>query len=298
MKKIPRWLICTLLTMLLWGVWGFLSKPVADRLSSWQTQTVSAAGLLPVIGFLLASKAIRNGARPRRGFWLAFGSGVIGSVGNVAYYAALGAGGKAAAVTPITAMYPAVTIGLAILLLRERLNPTQFVGVVLSLIALYVFNVGADSAWLSPWLALALIPVGLWGVAALMQKYSANDASGELATLGFLLGILPVSLLTPLWVSMNWRISADTWGLGLLLGLAFGLGNLTLIFAYGSGGKASVVTPMAGLYSLVTIPLAVFALGEKVAMREAFGIGLALLAALALSYEKPPGPSQQIPPPG
>ena len=50
----------------------------------------------------------------------------------------------------------------------------------------------------------------------------------------------------------------------LLLGFLFGLGNLTLIFAYGTGGKAAIVTPMASLYSLVTIPCAIVWLGERI----------------------------------
>src|SRR6266404_3699059 len=87
------WLIYTFLTVLLWGGWGLVSKPVSDKLSAWQVQTVSALGLLPVIGVLAFSKKLREGTRPRRGFWLAFGSGVVGCLGNIAYYRSLGAGG-------------------------------------------------------------------------------------------------------------------------------------------------------------------------------------------------------------
>ena len=76
-------------------------------------------------------------------------------------------------------------------------------------------------------------------------------------------------------------------GKRVTVGLLYGLGNLTLMFAYGTGGKASVVTPMAGLYSAVTIPLAVLVLGERVTGREGLGMALALAAAAALSYEKP-----------
>src|SRR5262249_21263639 len=93
---IPRpWLMCTLITMVLWGGWGFISKPAAESLSPWQVQTLSAVGLAPVIALLTLSKTIRTG-RLGRAFWLAFGSGVIASLGNIAYYEALAAGGKAA----------------------------------------------------------------------------------------------------------------------------------------------------------------------------------------------------------
>jgi uncharacterized membrane protein len=281
----PRWLTYTLLTMLLWGGWGFVSKPLADKLSPWQMQALSALGLAPVIAFLVFSKNLRSGASARRGFWLAFASGLIAGLGNVAYYQALAAGGKAADVTPLTALYPVVTIVLAILLLGERLNKVQGLGIAFSLTAMYFFNVGADSGWVNQWLLVALIPIGLWGVAALLQKCAANHASSELATTAFLLGGLPMSLFSPLFVSMTWKLPPATYGLALAVGLLFGLGNLTLIFAYSLGGKASVVTPMAGLYSLVTIPLAVVILGEKVSGREGVAIALALGAAIALSRE-------------
>lgn len=284
----PRWLIYTILTMLLWGGWGLVSKPVADRLSPWQAQALSAIGLLPVIALLAFSKNLRSGKKSRPGFWLAFAGGIIASLGNVAYYKALGAGGKAAAVTPLTALYPVVTIALAMVFLRERLNPVQGVGVLTSLAAMYFFNVGSESGWLTPWLGLAFIPIALWGASALLQKCATTMASSELATVAFLLGDLPISLLIPFCMTLNWSLPGVTWVLVLALGLLFGLGNLALIFAYGSGGKASVVTPMAGLYSLVTIPMAVLILGEHVTAREWLGISFALAAAAALAYEKPP----------
>jgi transporter family protein len=290
----PRWLIHTLLTMLLWGGWGVVSKPLADILSPWQLQALSALGPLPVACFLVLTQKGRLGPNSRRGFLLAFASGAIASVGNVAYYQALATGGKAAAVTPLAAMYPLVTIILALVFLGERLNATQGTGVLLSLVAIYLFNVGSGAAWLNPWLALVLIPIGLWGVAALLQKLATNTASSERVTAAFLLGALPVSLLIPLWAPMNWGGSAQVWGLVVVLGLLFGLGNLTLIYAYGLGGQASVVTPLASLYSLVTIPLAVLLLGEHIGGREGLGIVLALLAVVALGYETPRLP----PPPG
>ena len=54
------------------------------------------------------------------------------------------------------------------------------------------------------------------------------------------------------------------------------------------GGKAAIVTPLASLYSLVTIPLAVVLLGEHISGREGFGIVLAIAAGLGLAMESPP----------
>jgi transporter family protein len=292
----PRWFLYTLATMALWGAWGVISKPLSTGMSPWQVQTLSFLGELPVILFLLSSRPFKMGAQPRRGFWLAFGSGVLGSLGNVAYYQALAAGAKAAAATPITALYPVVTIALAYFLLRERLNLIQGAGVGVSLAAIWVFNVGTDAGWLTPWLGIALLPIALWGTAALLQKVATASASVERVTAGFLLGALPVVVGTPLFVPLQWTLSGPSWGLLLALGFFFALGNLTLILAYGRGGRASVVTPLAGLYSLVTIPLAVLLLGERIGWREGLGIALALAAAGLLSYEKPEAVRLEVPP--
>lgn len=286
-RAIPLWLVFTLLTLVLWGGWGLVSKPLSNTLSPWQVQSFSSLGFVPVI-VLLAWLARRDSrSNSRRGLWLAFASGFLSSLGNVAYYQALGAGGKAAAVTPLTALYPLVTIGLALVFLRERLNRVQAVGAFLSLAAIYSFNGGANSSWLTPWLVVALIPIGLWGIGALLQKLASDSVSAASATAAFLVGELPVALATPFFTPLNWGITLDAWGLLLLLGFCFALGNLTLLYAYGRGGKAAIVTPLASLYSLVTIPLAVWLLGERVSGREGAGVVLAVMAAVALSWETP-----------
>ena len=279
------WLLYTLLTMLLWGGWGVLSKLLSGSLSSWQVQILSTVGLLPVIGLVLCSKNLRSGTRSKSGFWLAFGSGIVGSLGNVAFYETLAAGGKAAAVTPLTALYPIVTIALAVLFLGESLNRVQLGGAIGALTAIYFLNVESDKGLLTPWLALALLPIFLWGVSGLWQKVATTSASNELATAAFLLGQLPLAFVSSLFQPINWKLPAHTWVWLALLGLFFGAGNLTAIFAYGTGGKAAIVTPLASLYSLFTIPLAVFFLNERVGTREALGIGLALVSVVALGWE-------------
>jgi transporter family protein len=282
----PRWIIHTLLTMILWGVWGVVSKPLANQFSAWQIQSLSTLGVLPVLLILTLRPGLRTGSSPRRGFWLAFAAGAVTSVGNVACYQALGMGGKAAAVIPLTALYPIVTIVLALLFLGERLSAGQTAGIGLALAALYCFNVGFESGFLSPWVFVALVPIGLWGVSAFLQKLATAHATPELATLAFLVGFIPAALLIPVLASFSWGLSGMSWFWLVVLGLCFALGNFTLILAYSSGGHAAVVTPMASLYSLVTIPLAVLLLGERVGARESIGIGLALVAVVALSWER------------
>jgi drug/metabolite transporter (DMT)-like permease len=51
------------------------------------------------------------------------------------------------------------------------------------------------------------------------------------------------------------------------------------------------VTPLCGLYPVVTIPLAIGFFGEKIGVIEWLGIGLALASAAVLAYEKTPPPT-------
>jgi transporter family protein len=83
------------------------------------------------------------------------------------------------------------------------------------------------------------------------------------------------------------RITPRTWLLVAALGLFFGLGNYALLAAFARQGKASVITPLTALYPVVSVPIAVFFLGEKVGAREWVGISFALASVVALSYEKP-----------
>ena len=124
-----------------------------------------------------------------------------------------------------------------------------------------------------------------------LQKLATGHAPSELTTVAFLLGFIPAGMLIPAFGPFAWPLSGATWLLLVLLGLFYSLGNFALITAYGSGGRASVVTPMTSLYSLVTIPLAVLLLRERIAGREGVGIILALLAVIALSRETPSGPA-------
>jgi transporter family protein len=78
--------------------------------------------------------------------------GAVSCIGNVFYYDILSRGGKAAMIVPLTALYPLTTVLLAMLLLKERLNRIQLSGVLISLLAIYLFNVQREEGFLSRWL--------------------------------------------------------------------------------------------------------------------------------------------------
>ena len=282
----PRWFIWSLAALVSWGVWALLSKLIGDALSAAQSQALSTLGLLPVIAALSRTREGFGAFDQRRGMAAAFAAGMLSSLGNVAYYQALNMGVNAATVIPLTALYPLVTIALALAFLKESLNAVQIAGIALSLLAIYLLNVPNAGGILWPWLAVALIPIALWGAAGFLQKISTHHLSGEASTLWFLLAFVPVAILILLTQPWPASLSARTWLLAGALGLFFSLGNYALLAAFAQQGKASIITPLTALYPIVSVPAAILFFGEKVGIREWAGIGLALVSVAALSFEK------------
>lgn len=284
---IPRWLLWTLLAVVAWGVWAIFSKLIGEGLSANHSQALSTLGLLPVMLVLVASRKLKATGNSKLGAACAFGAGVLTCLGNAAYYDVLNRGAKVATVVPLTALYPLITIVLAVLLLKERLNAIQRVGMVLSLGAIYLFNVASVEDMQGGALGWVLAPILLWGVAGLLQKISTNHISGELAALWFLGAFIPVAAVILWREPLPAGIAIKTWLLVAGLGFFFALGNAALLAAFASNGKASIIAPLASLYPIVSVPLAIGLLGEKVGPRETIGIVLALVAVGAMSWERP-----------
>jgi drug/metabolite transporter (DMT)-like permease len=253
-------------------------------------QALSTVGILPVIVALSAMSDASPSNSRRTGILLAIGSGIVSCLGNIAYFDVFNRGGKAAAAIPFTAMYPAVTVILAIPLLKERLNRPQAMGILLSMVAIYFFNVSAVEGMFSPWLLIAVLCVVLWGVCGLLQKASTNYISARRSAVWFLLSFLPAAAIIMVYDPLPTGISLRTWLLAAAVGFTLALGNLTVLLAFASGGKASIISPLAGLYPLVSIPIAIAVLGERLGWRESLGIVCALAAVALLSYQ-----SQQQP---
>jgi uncharacterized membrane protein len=294
------WLFFTMLAIAMWGVWGIISRLAEKELSAAAVTVISTVGVVPAGLVLLASPRVWRGKGFFAGGLAAFCTGLCGSVGNVAMLLSFKHGGEASTVLPLTSMFPLVTLVLAVLLLRERVNRIQIVGIVVALAAIYLFNPPADATATAPWwqkmvtrwMAYAFVAMFLWGVAAVLQKVATNRISTELATVLFVLAFIPVAGVL-WWMSrqgiidpISWKISGRAWMLAILYGALIGLGTLVLFAAY-RDGKASIVTALYALYPAITVLLAVPILREKIGPRTGVAIALALVAGVMLSYERP-----------
>jgi drug/metabolite transporter (DMT)-like permease len=282
-----RALFWTIATLISWGIWAVLAKEIGDALSPSQSQVLSTIGLLPLLAALALIKQPPVAANRRRGIALAFASGVVSCIGNIPYYAALG-GGNAATIVPLAALYPLVTVLLAVVLLKERLNRIQVCGVLLSLAAIYLFNLPGEQGAFSPWELLALVSLTLWGVTGLLQKMATNEISGSSSSMWFLIAFVVVAGCMLVYEPMPSDVSLRTWLLVTALGFALALGNCTILLAFAAGGKASIIMPLTGLYPLVSIPIAILRYGETMDWRGLLGAILALAGVVTLSYDSRP----------
>jgi len=147
-RRLPVWLFWSLITIVFWGTWGLVSKIASNGVDAWMNQLLFTVGIAPLLVFVgwkvgkggnPGESAPRSDARRKGVFW-AFLTGILGGVGNMAYFEAMVKGGKASVVTPVTALFPMVTVLLALVFLKERLGRTQWVGLALAFVAIYLLN--------------------------------------------------------------------------------------------------------------------------------------------------------------
>ncbi len=143
-SKKPKWLLWSLMTIVLWGAWGLVSKVASAGMDAYVNQLLYTAGLAPLLVFVAFAVHRREAGAPRdrraAGVFWAFLTGILGGVGNIFFFQAMVAGGQASVVAPITALFPMITVLLALTFLHERLGGRQWVGLALAFVAIYLLS--------------------------------------------------------------------------------------------------------------------------------------------------------------
>jgi transporter family protein len=133
-----NWLGFSLLALTLWGVWGFLGKVATQNLPAPAVYLLTISGHLVVVAFVLV-EGLGPVAWQPGGVVAAVGSGLAMAVALLFFCEAL-ARGPALVVVPLTALYPAVTVILSWLFLREALTLRHLVGLALALTAVWLLS--------------------------------------------------------------------------------------------------------------------------------------------------------------
>lgn len=138
MNSSPKWLTYAFCTLFCWGIFGFLSKLGSNKLSPVQMQIFFTVGLLIMTIPALFRSGI-SASSDKLGLLYGTFTGLFSVIANLAVFAALKEG-QASVVQPATGLYPLVTVILAVIILKERMNVIQLVGVILALIALWILS--------------------------------------------------------------------------------------------------------------------------------------------------------------
>ncbi len=132
-----EWQVYSLLAVLIWGVWGFLSKLSVDKLGSLHAYLAFSLGALILPIFIMPFVHLPSISIS---LWIAIITGFLGGIGTFLLSRAF-VTGRANVVIPITAQYILITVFIATAFYREPLTLTKIAGIALSVAAIILLSI-------------------------------------------------------------------------------------------------------------------------------------------------------------
>jgi transporter family protein len=120
-------------------VWALLSKIGSREIPPETMQFLFTIGTIPVGIALLIVRRFKLEKSPK-GISYAVLNGVLSGIGGLTLFAAYHTNGNTSLITASTAMYPMVTVILAVAILRERFGLIQVVGLGFAAVAIVIFS--------------------------------------------------------------------------------------------------------------------------------------------------------------
>lgn len=134
-----KWFWYSALCVISWGGWAFLSKIGSREIPPETMQFLFTIGAIPVCIILLVARGFRL-EKSRKGIFYAILNGVLSGLGGLTLFAAYHTNGNTALITASTALYPVITVLLAVTILRERFGVIQIVGLGFATVAIVIFS--------------------------------------------------------------------------------------------------------------------------------------------------------------
>ncbi|ANW65364.1 hypothetical protein BCA37_18825 [Mycobacterium sp. djl-10] len=280
------WIFYAALLILFWGVWGAFSALPATWYGYPDEMIYSIWALtmiIPAAFILRGQKWDRRPAATIYGLLI----GLTGAGGQLVLFQALTMG-PAYLIFPIISISPAITVVMAMVLLRERISPLAVVGLVLALAAIVLFTItgGESDESSGPWLLLAILICLAWGVQAYFMRKTATIGVNEATTFGWMtisgLLLIPVALISlgGLPTDFGWQAPVLTAATQVLNAA----GALFLVMAL-ARGKASIVAPTTNaLAPALTVIISLIAYQTLPSPYGAIAIVLALVGSTLMVY--------------
>ncbi len=129
------WLKPSLLALLFWGLWGFLTKVGSDKVS-WQTMLLYF-GICTIVIALVGYKGIAFGHDKYH--LAALLAGIAVTLGYVYFFIAISKG-SATTVIPVTSLYVALASILAFIFLAEPITIKKVLGILCAISAVILLS--------------------------------------------------------------------------------------------------------------------------------------------------------------
>jgi len=133
------WLLPAGVTMICWGIWGFIPKITTRYINPLSASVYEGLGSAIFAIIILFSLSFKPEFHPK-GVSLAFITGLLGMLGALFYLFAMPKG-KVSVIATMTALNPIITIGLAYFILKEPITLKEGIGMVFAFIAMVLFTV-------------------------------------------------------------------------------------------------------------------------------------------------------------
>lgn len=275
------WLILSIITAILWGI------SIATLKRSYQTLTPVMWIIYGAIAavFIILPYALLN--EPRLVLWPLVPISIIIS-GCYAFYAYAFKIGKIPLVATVQSTYSLFTVILAAIFLHEITSVFVKLGVMVIIIGLIMLSIEnpkeLKSIKIGRWLLWGLLASILAGTGDFLSKVMVTKYDPYTYMVGFVLGEIVIAFLAGILDKKNLKpitLTKDTFYM-IISTVTLYLGYLFFFVAFNTG-LASLVTPITGLYGVVTFALAIFWLKEKVTNYQIVGAMLTIFGAVVVS---------------
>ena len=128
-----EWLLPTLGTVVLWGLWGFFPKITTQYIDPQSAIVYEVLGGILLAAIALFVFNVQLNTNPT-GIALAIATGTLGFTGAYLFLTAVSKG-PVTLISTVSALYPVVSIFLATIFLHETVTLRQGVGIALAILA-------------------------------------------------------------------------------------------------------------------------------------------------------------------
>ena len=274
------------LSGLIWGVGDFSGGKATQRAAVLPVVWVSKLASLPLLAIYLVATYV-----PVTPIGLAWGglAGIAGVVGLVLFYRALSAGAMTvvAPVTGVTSAAIPVVVGLVA---GERPSPSRLLGVGCALMAIALVSLAPHPAGRRQVVSRRLVAAALGAGTSFALFFILLAVAGKAA--GSSVGLWPIAgsqlssvVILALLLMMTrpgpWPHQA-TLGWTIVAGPCDMTANVLYLLAT-RGGDLSIVAPIAALYPVTTVILALIIEHERLRRIQVAGLVLAVAALVLVS---------------